>query len=404
MPYLCIKCLNYIEHKVEEVQFHLFRNRIDISYTKWNKHREKDEPSISSLRPVNATTEFVDDTDFASDIPTDGPTTLEMVNATKDNSDEDDLVKFQELLLDAEKPLYEGCLDFTNSHQVTLSSLSLSRHRPTTSVTTTFIDYAVHNLRKMGNINPRDSQAWRTIDEKFPKIAEDPRNLRLGISNDRVDVDTGNRHHSVWPVLTVIYNLPPWLCIKRKFIMLSVLISGYPGNDIDTINDYPVLGTSCGYPYSGFKEKNVAESLVETLLNVPRKIKDRVNARLDLAELGVKPKLFTMQEEYKTTLPQAGYTLTNAEKDIFCEMLYNIRVPQGYCSNFSSLETITEETIEFFSEYHKSMETIGIPPDKHETGENKEGKPLSDGKLSEVSMEFFQKAHLYVIHNTNELV
>ncbi|GJW89393.1 hypothetical protein Tco_0164733 [Tanacetum coccineum] len=59
--------------------------------------------------------------------------------------------------------------------------------------------------------HPADSQAWRTIDEKFPKIAEDPRNLRLGISADGVDVNTGNRHHSVWPVLTVIYNLPPWL-------------------------------------------------------------------------------------------------------------------------------------------------------------------------------------------------
>ncbi|GJS56006.1 hypothetical protein Tco_0629368 [Tanacetum coccineum] len=59
---------------------------------------EKDEPSISAPAPVNATTEFVDDTDFASDIPTDGPTIVEMVNATKDNFDEDYLVKFQELL------------------------------------------------------------------------------------------------------------------------------------------------------------------------------------------------------------------------------------------------------------------------------------------------------------------
>ncbi|GJR45615.1 retrovirus-related pol polyprotein from transposon TNT 1-94 [Tanacetum coccineum] len=192
-------------------------------------------------------------------------------------------------------------------------------------------------------------------------------------------------------------------------------------------------------------EKNVAESLVGTLLHVPGKIKDGVNARLDLAELGVKPELFAMQEEYKTTLPPAGYTLTNAEKDTFCETLHNIRVPQGYCSNFSSLvnlkdrkliglkshdyhmlmqeflpiairsimhpptryaiirnklegciaeETITEETIDFFSEYHKSMETIGIPPDKHETDENKEGKPLSASKSSKLSAELFQKAHL----------
>ncbi|GJZ46607.1 putative reverse transcriptase domain-containing protein, partial [Tanacetum coccineum] len=88
-------------------------NRIDLSYTNWTRHGEKDEPSISAPEPVNATTEFVDDTDFASDIPTDGPATVEMVNATKDKFDEDDLVKFQELLLDAEKPLYEGYPDFT---------------------------------------------------------------------------------------------------------------------------------------------------------------------------------------------------------------------------------------------------------------------------------------------------
>ncbi|GKF70301.1 hypothetical protein Tco_0203358, partial [Tanacetum coccineum] len=124
----------------EEVQYHLYRHGIDISYTKWTKHGEEDEPSISAPKPVNATTEFVDDIDFAyipTDGPsisspkpvnattefvddidfayilTDGPTTVEMVNATKDNFDVGDLVKFQELLLDAEKPLYEGCPEFT---------------------------------------------------------------------------------------------------------------------------------------------------------------------------------------------------------------------------------------------------------------------------------------------------
>ncbi|GKA01514.1 retrovirus-related pol polyprotein from transposon TNT 1-94 [Tanacetum coccineum] len=67
-------------------------------------------------------------------------------------------------------------------------------------------------------------------------------------------------------------------------------------------------------------------------------------------------------------------------------------------------ETISEETIEFFSEYHKFMETIGIPPEKHETDENEEGKPLSVGKSSEVYVKLFQKAHFYVIQNTDEFV
>ncbi|GJV17968.1 putative transposase-associated domain-containing protein [Tanacetum coccineum] len=216
-------------------------------------------------------------------------------------------------------------------------------------------------------------------------------------------------------------------------------------------------------------EKNVAESLVGTLLHVPGKTKDGVNARLDLAELGVKPELFAMQEEDKTTLPPAGYTLMNAEKDTFCETkeiilqeldkmqaelvvtlcllekffplsFFDImihltvhltrevklcgpicfrwmypfercmKVIKGHVRNRNkpegciAKETIVEETIEFFSEYHKSMETIGIPPDKHETDENKEGKPLSAGKSSEVYAELFQKAHLYVIQNTDEIL
>ena len=41
--------------------------------------------------------------------------------------------------------------------------------------------------------------------------------------------------HNVWPVVLVTYNLPPWLCMKRRFCFLSLLIHGpkEPGNDID---------------------------------------------------------------------------------------------------------------------------------------------------------------------------
>nr|GEZ37922.1 hypothetical protein [Tanacetum cinerariifolium] len=48
-----------------------------------------------------------------------------------------------------------------------------------------------------------------------------------------------------------------------------------------------------------------------------RETKDGMNARLDLAELGIKPELFARQEEDKTTLPLAGYALTNAKNSSF---------------------------------------------------------------------------------------
>ena len=35
--------------------------------------------------------------------------------------------------------------------------------------------------------------------------------------------------------MLVVYNFPPWLCMKMKFTFLTLLISGprQPGNDID---------------------------------------------------------------------------------------------------------------------------------------------------------------------------
>ena len=41
--------------------------------------------------------------------------------------------------------------------------------------------------------------------------------------------------HSTWPVFVWIYNLPPWLCMKRKYIHMSMLIQGpkQPGSDIN---------------------------------------------------------------------------------------------------------------------------------------------------------------------------
>ncbi|XP_026410665.1 uncharacterized protein LOC113305888 [Papaver somniferum] len=148
-----------------------------------------------------------------------------------------------------------------------------------------------HTTRNKDDVlrHPADSHAWTKIDKNFPEIKGDPRNLRLAVSADGVDVNTGTKHHSVWPVLVVIYNLPLELCVKRKFIMLSLLIDGAPGNSIDvfleplvkdfqflfekgkrtwdayaqemftlcavvlwTINDYPALGTLCGCRYAGY--------------------------------------------------------------------------------------------------------------------------------------------------------
>ena len=63
-----------------------------------------------------------------------------------------------------------------------------------------------------------------------------PRNLRLGLTSYRMN-HFGNlsTNHSSWPILLMIYNLPSWLCMKPKYVMLCMMIASprEPRNDID---------------------------------------------------------------------------------------------------------------------------------------------------------------------------
>ncbi|KAL8099331.1 hypothetical protein AgCh_031838 [Apium graveolens] len=331
--------------------------------------------------------------------------------------------------------------------------------------------------------HPGDSPQWRTIDGKFPEFGREVRNLRLGLCADGMNpYRTLSSQHSTWPVLLTIYNLPPWLCMKRKYIMLTLLIPGpkEPGNNIDiylqpliedlkllwdegervydafsqtdftlramifcTISDFPGYGNLSGYTIKGAKacpicedatidlrlnnckknvymghrtflplnhpyrkrkksfdgtvetrvarlpltgsevlervkdidvvlgklykkptpnsiwkkksifwdlpywehlqvrhcldfmhiEKNVCESLVGTLLNIPGKSKDGMKARLDMQEMGIRVELAPQQSGKRAYLPPACYTLSRKEKISFCECLSSVKVPSGYSSN-----------------------------------------------------------------------
>jgi hypothetical protein len=56
------------------------------------------------------------------------------------------------------------------------------------------------------------------------------------MSNDGMNPFMNSSTHSTWPIVLMILNLPPWLCNKRKYIMMSGLIPELQqsGNDIDT--------------------------------------------------------------------------------------------------------------------------------------------------------------------------
>jgi hypothetical protein len=147
--------------------------------------------------------------------------------------------------------------------------------------------------------HPADSLQWKKVDDLYPDFGNEARNLRLGLATDGMN-PYGNLSsiHSSWPVLLIIYNLSPSICMKRKYIMLSMMISGprQPGNDIDvylspliedlrllweegvdvldaysnenfkmramlfcTINDFPAYGNLSGYSVKGYKACPICE-------------------------------------------------------------------------------------------------------------------------------------------------
>ncbi|XP_074291208.1 uncharacterized protein LOC141617979 [Silene latifolia] len=187
-----------------------------------------------------------------------------------------------EKLKDSEMPLSKNCKNYTKLLRRLFANKEDAK-------LLTWHNSAKPNDGKFRH--PADGLEWKHIDAKYPEFGKEPRNLRLALSHREMN-PYGNlsSQHSTWPVLLAIYNLPPYVCMKRKYLMLSLLISGpkEPGNDLDvylaplvadlrtlwdegvevfdayqnsvfnlkamllcTISDFPAYGNLCGHTVHG---------------------------------------------------------------------------------------------------------------------------------------------------------
>ncbi|KAL6202337.1 hypothetical protein ACLB2K_026045 [Fragaria x ananassa] len=90
-------------------------------------------------------------------------------------------------------------------------------------------------------------------------------------------------------------------------------------------------------------EKNVCDSLLGALLNVPGKTKDGIKACLDLVEMGIRTELApNLDGPKKTRLPLASWNLTLDEKKSVCGCFYCMKVPQNYSSNVHNLVSMDD--------------------------------------------------------------
>nr|KAJ0197822.1 hypothetical protein LSAT_V11C700374150 [Lactuca sativa] len=328
IPCLYTECVNHICQCVVTVEFHLFRYGIDQIYTNWTNHGEKETPTSNLghiilcgfhgfciLRNSKRSPRNNRDEAPLQGICADFTrlyTAFQLVNVkSKDgmlrgdnelcNSAYEAKKELKEMHYRIQKYMHEQVqrhqsmsllweIKMEGARKKTYENIPAKLFQSKTNAK----DFIWHTPDRKVEPDifrhPTDSPALFAIEDKFPDFAIEPRNMRLGILDDGVDVHGGNGNHSTWPILSVIYNLPPWLCMKRNFIMLCLLISEMPRNNIYvflapfiddlkllfdvgvetfdayttnifslhavvlwTINDYPTLSTLSGRPYSRYK-------------------------------------------------------------------------------------------------------------------------------------------------------
>ncbi|GJN35321.1 hypothetical protein PR202_gb24076 [Eleusine coracana subsp. coracana] len=76
--------------------------------------------------------------------------------------------------------------------------------------------------------HPVDAPLWTDFDSRHKEIASDSRNLRLAVASDGFNpFRTMTSNYSIWPVILIPCNLPPWKCMKQTNFNLSLLIPSH---------------------------------------------------------------------------------------------------------------------------------------------------------------------------------
>ena len=94
-------------------------------------------------------------------------------------------------------------------------------------------------------------------------------------------------------------------------------------------------------------EKNIVDKILGTLLNIGGKTKDNLNARLDLQEMGIRKVLHPVKSADNShfEISAACFDMTKKEKEDFCSVLMNARLPYGCASNISRCVQMNERKI-----------------------------------------------------------
>jgi hypothetical protein len=123
--------------------------------------------------------------------------------------------------------------------------------------------------------HPVDGTQRERFDAKHTILVEDPRNVRFSLSTDGMNLfNERTSDHSTWPMILTMYNIPTWLCQKRKYLLLTILIQGLKqlGIDIDVFLEPLMQGMERlwrhgGPMYDAFRKDFICRAMIFVTTN-----------------------------------------------------------------------------------------------------------------------------------------
>ena len=111
-------------------------------------------------------------------------------------------------------------------------------------------------------VYPSNCEAWKHFNNVHPHFLAESRNVCLGLCTNRFNpFESFVAPYSCWPVILIVYNLQPGMCMRLEFMFLSLVIPdpNSLGRNIDvclrplidesalmwTINDFPAYKMGC---------------------------------------------------------------------------------------------------------------------------------------------------------------
>ena len=73
--------------------------------------------------------------------------------------------------------------------------------------------------------HPSDDEAWKYFNSVHPHFSTESKNAHLGLcTNGFNPFGSFVASYYCWPIMLMVYNLPPEICMRTKFIFLSTII------------------------------------------------------------------------------------------------------------------------------------------------------------------------------------